>query len=95
MKAMQRIDAVLRWLLLTIASLMLMALPARAADVPVSADEYWTSKPGTPASTVRLWVYRKQVNDGHKDKPLLFLVHGSSYSGKTMFDLSVPGRADY
>ena len=95
MKAMQRIDAVLRWLLLTIASLMLMALPARAADVPVSADEYWTSKPGTPGSNVRLWVYRKQVTDGHKDKPLLFLVHGSSYSGKTMFDLSVPGRADY
>ncbi len=56
----------------------------------VVAEEFWTNK-----GDVKLWVYRKQVDDGVKDKPLLFLVHGSSYSGKTMFDLTVPNRADY
>ena len=63
----------------------------------VSAEEYWVTKPGMDATSgpVKLWVYRKQVDDGRKNKPLLFLVHGSSYSGKTMFDLTVPGRSDY
>ena len=56
----------------------------------IVAEEYWAYK-----GDVKLWIYRKQVADGIKDKPLLFLVHGSSYSGKTMFDLSVPNRSDY
>ena len=56
----------------------------------VVAEEYWTNK-----GSVKLWVYRKHLDDGAKDKPLLFLVHGSSYSGKTMFDLTVPNRSDY
>ena len=66
---------------------------ANAAQSPVGkvvAEEYWTNK-----GSVKLWVYRKQLDDGAKDKPLLFLVHGSSYSGKTMFDLTVPNRSDY
>ena len=60
------------------------------ADGKVVAEEFWINK-----GDVKLWVYRKQLDDGVKDKPLLFLVHGSSYSGKTMFDLTVPDRADY
>ena len=56
----------------------------------VVAEEYWTNK-----GSVKLWVYRKQLDDGANDKPILFLVHGSSYSGKTMFDLTVPNRSDY
>ena len=43
---------------------------------------------------MKLWVYRKRM-EGAKDAPKLFCVHGSSYSGKTMFDLQVPGRDDY
>ena len=75
----------------------IFALNARAATTAAAssggkmlAEEYWAQKAG-----VKLWVYRKHVDDGLKDKPLLFLVHGSSYSGKTMFDLSVPMRSDY
>ena len=60
------------------------------ADGKVVAEEFWTNK-----GDVKLWVYRKRLDDGVKDKPLLFLVHGSSYSGKTMFDLTVPDRTDY
>jgi alpha-beta hydrolase superfamily lysophospholipase len=55
----------------------------------VAANEYWTDKNG-----VRLWVYRKRV-EGAPPRSRLFLVHGSSYSGKTMFDLQVPGREGY
>ncbi len=96
--------ASVRWaggafVLLLLCAAWLMPAAARAADVPlpvVAAQEFWTSKPGLAgAPPVKLWVYRKQVADGRKDKPVLFLVHGSSYSGKTMFDLTVPGRADY
>ena len=63
---------------------------AAKSEGKVVAEEYWTNK-----GSVNLWVYRKQLDDGVKDKPLLFLVHGSSYSSKTMFDLTVPNRADY
>ncbi len=56
----------------------------------VKAQAFWTQK-----GTVKLWVYRKHIDDGKPNKPLLFLVHGSSYSGKTMFDLQFPGNQDY
>ncbi|HEX5286043.1 MAG TPA: alpha/beta fold hydrolase [Polaromonas sp.] len=56
----------------------------------IHAEEHWASKNG-----VRLWVYRKYAGPIGQPRPLLFLVHGSSYSGKTMFDLQVPGRPGY
>ena len=62
--------------------------PQKAGTVPVVADEFWADKNG-----VRLWVYRKRLQ-GSSPKARLFCVHGSSYSGKTMFDLQVPDR-DY
>lgn len=65
--------------------------PARAADsLRVVAEEHWAQK-----GDVRLYVYRKRVEDGLADKPVLFLVHGSSFSGRGGFDLQVPGHADY
>ena len=70
------------------------ALPASAATPAASgrivASEYWTDKGG-----VKLWVYRKRAEGAAKDAPKLFCVHGSSYSGKTMFDLQVPNRDNY
>ena len=70
------------------AALPVAAAPPAAGPAPVYAQEYWTEKKG-----IKLWVYRK--NTGGAAKPLLFLVHGSSYSAKTMFDLTVPDRLDY
>ncbi len=55
----------------------------------IAAEEHWADKKG-----VRLWVYRKRVAES-QPRGRLFLVHGSSYSGKTMYDLQVPGRSDY
>lgn len=70
-------------------TLPLALTPAMPAPPKVVADEFWADKNG-----VRLWVYRKRQENG-ASRGRLFLVHGSSYSGKTMFDLQVPGRDDY
>lgn len=67
-----------------------------APEAPVQAQEFWARKDG-----VKLWVYRKYSGAGAvggagaERKPLLFLVHGSPYSSKTMFDLQVAGRKGY
>jgi alpha-beta hydrolase superfamily lysophospholipase len=67
-------------------SIALAQAPAMPAPRPVVANEYWAEKNG-----VRLWVYRKRLaNSDYRGR--LFCVHGSSYSGKTMFDLQVPGK---
>ena len=63
--------------------------PSMPAPPPIIADEFWADKKG-----VRLWVYRKR-QENRAPARRLFLVHGSSYSGKTMFDLRVPDRANY
>jgi alpha-beta hydrolase superfamily lysophospholipase len=68
--------------------------PSSAGSTPstaarVVADEFWADKKG-----VRLWVYRKRL-EGSAPAQRLFCVHGSSYSGKTMFDLQVPNRSGY
>src|SRR5712664_3964985 len=77
-----------------LASLGLSVAPGLPAAAPsaggrILADEFWADKNG-----VRLWVYRKRL-EGAEPRPRLFCVHGSSYSGKTMFDLSVPTRDNY
>lgn len=78
-----------------IAGATLAAAPTLAlAESPpakgrIVADEFWADKNG-----VKLWVYRKRL-EGAQPRRKLFLVHGSSYSGKTMFDLQVPDREGY
>jgi pimeloyl-ACP methyl ester carboxylesterase len=57
---------------------------------PIISEEFWVTKNG-----VKLWVYRKYSGKPDAKRPLLFLVHGSSYSSKTMFDLQVPERTGY
>lgn len=55
--------------------------------------EYWADKAG-----IRLYVYRKRLTapkQGATQPPVLFLVHGSSNSGRSAFDLDVPGHPDY
>ena len=55
--------------------------------------EYWAQK-----GDVKLYVYRKRVAapvPGEAPLPVLFLVHGSSFSGRSGFDLQVPGKPDF
>ena len=58
------------------------------------SSEYWTRK----GSDVDLYIFRKRLgapNLAKTDRPVLFLVHGSSFCGRTSFDLDVPGHDDY
>jgi len=57
------------------------------------SQEYWAHK-----GDVKLYMFRKRLgapSAGETPKPILFLVHGSSFSGPTGFDLHVPGKTDY
>ncbi|HEX3864460.1 MAG TPA: alpha/beta fold hydrolase [Stellaceae bacterium] len=58
---------------------------------PISTD--FTVKKGD----VSLAVYRKRLppRPGTEKRPVLFLVHGSSNSGLSSFDLTVPGAGEY
>jgi alpha-beta hydrolase superfamily lysophospholipase len=81
------------------ASLVAGAAPARAEGAAAAgvaeiwSGEYWAQKGG-----VRLNLWRKRVGApkaGEKPLPILFLVHGSSNSARTSFDLQVAGKDDY
>jgi len=55
--------------------------------------EYWAKKGDVP-----LYMFRKRLGapkPGEASRPVLFLVHGSSNSSRTSFDLSVPGHGEY
>jgi pimeloyl-ACP methyl ester carboxylesterase len=57
------------------------------------AREYWTQK-----GDVKLYLWRKRLGNPADDttpKPVFFLVHGSSFSGPSGFDLHVSGKTDY
>ncbi len=67
-----------------------LVTPAAAAETrSIEAQEHWVTKGGA----VRLYVYRKRDTTGDMSaKPVLFLVHGSTFSSRGSFDLQVPGR---
>jgi pimeloyl-ACP methyl ester carboxylesterase len=61
-------------------------------------SDIWSSEYRAQKGDVGLHVWRKRVGappTGVPDKPVLFLVHGSSFSGRSGFDLQVPGKPDY
>lgn len=66
------------------------AVAAEAATLPVL--EYKTTKT-RDGKQIGLVLYRKRTGSGKK--PVLFLVHGSSTSARTSFDLQVPGAGEY
>jgi len=65
--------------------------PVAAQDGKIEAQEHWAKK-----GNVDLYLYRKRrVGDGNASKPVLFLVHGSTFSCRGSYDLQVPGRQSY
>ena len=63
------------------------------ADADIWSAEYWTKKGPT-----RLNLWRKRAGapkPGDKPKPVLFMVHGSSNSTRSSYDLDVPGSEEY
>src|SRR5437764_15380940 len=72
------------------------AVPAVALQRPSS--RYWTKEYWAQKGDVRLYLFRKRRNapkSGETPLPVLFLVHGSSLSGRSTFDLEAPGIGDY
>ena len=68
-----------------------------AADAPIWSGEYWATK-STGRDEVRLNLWRKRLDApkvGEQPLPVLFLVHGSSNSARSSFDLAVPGKGEY
>ena len=64
--------------------------PAAAADGKIVGEEHWAQK-----GNVKLFMLRKQLDNGVRNKPVVFLAHGSSFSGSGGFDLQVPGKTGY
>src|SRR5258705_8005390 len=63
------------------------------SGAPTWSQEYSAQKGG-----VKLYMFRKRRSApkaGERPLPVLFLVHGSSLSGRPTFDLAVPGRGEY
>ena len=76
------------------------AVPAIAMQRTASAESprYWTKEYWAQKGDVRLYLFRKRRNapkSGETPLPALFLVHGSSLSGRSTFDLEAPGIGDY
>ena len=63
--------------------------PSDYAGMTPSRTDYRVAK-----GEVSLAVYRKGL-DRAAPRPVLFLVHGSSNSALSSFDLEVPGGAEY
>ncbi len=66
--------------------------PAAAAEEPIWSAEYWALK-----GNVKLNLWRKRVGAPKvgETKPAVFLVHGSSNSARTSYDVTVPGKGEY
>jgi pimeloyl-ACP methyl ester carboxylesterase len=68
--------------------------PAFAEPEPeIWSSEYWAHK-----GPVKLNLWRKRVGEpiqGNAERPVIFLVHGSSNASRTSYDLSVPGHGEF
>jgi alpha-beta hydrolase superfamily lysophospholipase len=66
---------------------------AQSAPAEVWSREYWANK-----GDVKLNLWRKRARapkSGEPPLPILFLVHGSSNSTRSSYDLVVPGKGEY
>ena len=65
---------------------------AQAETKPdIQASEFWANK-----GSVKLSLYRKRMAPkAGEQQPVVFLVHGSSNSARTSYDLTVPGKGEY
>ena len=74
-----------------------LATPAQAQTSPAGGEiwsqDYWAKK-----GNVKLNLWRKrtaQLRPSEPALPIVFLVHGSSNSARSSYDLTVPGKGEY
>lgn len=103
MKEQTQMNGVSRRSLVTAA----LAMPAAAAAASrnktssapgkVWSNEYWAHK-AAATGNVNLYMFRKRMGApkaGEAPLPVLMLVHGSSNSARSSFDLATPGKGEY
>jgi alpha-beta hydrolase superfamily lysophospholipase len=77
----------------------LAGVPPGAAAAEAPSDEFVTADYWAKKGDVSLYLYRKKRKDlqvrSARIYPVLFLVHGSSISGRSTYDLTVPGAGEY
>jgi pimeloyl-ACP methyl ester carboxylesterase len=69
-----------------------------AAQQTAAAEPLWSAEHWAHKGSVKLAMYRKRAGapkPGEPARPVLMLVHGSSNSSRSSFDLTVPGRGEY
>ncbi len=67
--------------------------PSKGPEKKIWSSEYWAQR-----GSLKLNLFRKRLNPPHSREgvtPVLFLVHGSSISARSSFDLTVPGHGEY
>lgn len=82
------------------AGLLSAAMPAAAqtAMADIWSAEYWATKKTQNGKSVQLNLWRKRIGaprDGEAARPVVFMVHGSSNSARSSYDLSLPGKGEY
>src|SRR5215470_17981439 len=73
------------------------ALPATALQ-RTPPQSFWTREYWAQKGDVRLYLFRKRREGAPENAsplPVLFLVHGSSISGRSTFDLDARGKGEY
>jgi pimeloyl-ACP methyl ester carboxylesterase len=71
---------------------------AQVAAMGQSTAEIWSNEYWAKKGDVKLNLWRKRVGapkPGEAPLPILFLVHGSSNSTRSSYDLAVPGKGEY
>jgi alpha-beta hydrolase superfamily lysophospholipase len=72
-------------------SVSLEDIGAAVAKSRIEGSEYWAQK-----GDVKLNLWRKRIApQAGEHQPVLFLVHGSSNSTRSSYDLTVPGKGEY
>ena len=74
------------------------ARQAAAQGQPAGTAEIWSAEYWAKKGPVSLYMYRKRLGQpkpGDRPLPVLLLVHGSSVSSRSSFDLTVPGHGEY
>ncbi len=81
-----------------IGSGLLSGLTAAAQAQPAPAGKIWSQEYWAKKGDVKLNLWRKRVGapkQGEPALPVVFLVHGSSNSARSSYDLTVPGKGEY
>jgi pimeloyl-ACP methyl ester carboxylesterase len=77
---------------------LLGALSPERADAAETSGKIWSGDYWASKGDVKLYMYRKRLGApaaGAQPLPVLFLVHGSSMSSVSSYDLTVPGKGEY